>query len=145
MNRRSWPLLVAVALAVFASVDIARAETQVADGQKLNPPASGVVHWTRRSVDSTGTSAGRVDSAVIVYPARIPGTPSLVGGIYRADTSSRVLTMTSSGATVTADETAPPWGYSWTAGAVNDTFTTNEDTAVATTVLTNLPGFAPQR
>ena len=119
MNRRSWPLLVAVALAVFASVDIARAETQVADGQKLNPPASGVVHWTRRSVDSTGTTAGRVDSAVIVYPARIPGTPSLVGGIYRADTSSRAFSMTSDGCLLTS-ETSPAWGLNTTFWVVSN-------------------------
>lgn len=110
MSRRLWPRAAAVAgflitLAAFAQGN----PSEVRDGQKFNPAASGQRLYIRRTVDSTEASgfvhqAGRVDSAVIVYPPQVLPVPMLAGGVYRSDTSSRAFHTDNDGTLYTLEE-----------------------------------------
>jgi len=89
--------LLLAALAVLCGVQVASgAADQVRDGGSFSTPNCQRV-WVRRSVDSTGTSAGRRDSAVIICAPGVMPTPITVGGVYATDTTSRALRMDSNG------------------------------------------------
>lgn len=123
MSRRHWPPMVAVVLASLA-VLLAElpAAAQVRDGVKFNPAASGIRTYVRRSVDSTGTTAGKVDSAVLILPAQSMPMLQAVGGMYAADTTGRVLRFDASGNLLSseANKDRDNWSIP-TGGIINDT------------------------
>lgn len=94
--------LLLAALAVLCSVQAFAAADQVRDGDSFNTPNC-QRKYVRRTVDSTGTVAGRMDSAVVICAPNVMPTPLAVGGVYDTDTTSRVLRMTSTGALKTDD------------------------------------------
>ena len=97
MSRRSWWLLLAAVVCMVASFHSVRAADEVRSGTKFNPAASATRKWVRRTVDSTGTVAGALDSAVLVNPSQNMPVPVTIGGVYLSDTSSRALAMDASG------------------------------------------------
>ena len=126
MSRRSW-LPLAVVLLVMACSAVGWAGDEVRDGAKFNNPATGRVIFVKRWVDSTDTStgvvAGRIDSAVIVFPAKVLPLPLTIGGVVRADTSSKTLTLTSAGSLINDDASRDRDFKIWTT-PVSDTVST---------------------
>ena len=100
MSRRSW-LPLAVVLLVMACSALGWAGDEVRDGAKFNRPASGITLYKTR------TLTGVVDSAVTTYPAQVLPLPITVGGVVRSDTSSKALTLTTSGALQTTQMNRP--------------------------------------
>lgn len=90
MIRRNW-LPLAVLMLVMACPAVIWAADEVRDGAKFNNAASGYTGYVR------GVVSGRVDSAVTVLPAVVLPMPMTVGGIVRADTSSKAFTFDASG------------------------------------------------
>lgn len=83
--------LLLAALAVLCGAQMASgAADQVRDGESFNTPNC-VRLYVRRSVDSTGTVAGRKDSAVVVCSPNVMPTPMAVGGTDDSDTTSVVF------------------------------------------------------
>ena len=97
MSRRSWWLLLAAVVCMVASFHSVRAADEVRSGTKFNPAASPIRKFVRRSVDSTGTVAGALDSAVLIQPTQRMPVPVTMGGVYLSDTSSRVFATDNSG------------------------------------------------
>jgi len=67
------------------------------DGEQFNPAASPQWMLVRRTVDSTGTVAGRRDSAVWYGPIMKMPLTLMTGGIYSPDTSARTFRMDNDG------------------------------------------------
>ena len=88
-------LMTLAALAVLVAT-AAMAADEVRDGDSFNTPNC-VRKYVRRTVDSTGTTAGRLDSAVVTCAPNVMPTPLAVGGVYAGDTTSRVLRLDSDG------------------------------------------------
>lgn len=89
-------LLLLAALAVLCGAQAWADADQVRDGADFNTPNC-ARHYIRRTVDSTGTKAGRLDSAVVICAPQVMPTPMTVGGVYRPDTTSRALSLDSDG------------------------------------------------
>lgn len=89
-------LLLLAALAVLCGAQAWADADQVRDGADFNTPNC-ARHYIRRTVDSTGTKAGRIDSAVVICAPQVMPTPMTVGGVYRPDTTSRALSLDANG------------------------------------------------
>ena len=99
----------AAACLLVAGVALA---AQVPDGEKFNVPTSGQWRYVARTVDSTGTKAGRRDSFVYVTPVQYPSIPLTVGGVRRSDTTSFALGMTYEGYLQTSEANKDRDNYS---------------------------------
>lgn len=95
-------LMMLAALAVLCVVEAFAAADQVRDGESFNTPNC-QRKFVRRTVDSTGTVAGRMDSAVVICAPNVMPTPMTVGGVYDGDTTSRALRMNAGGKVYVVD------------------------------------------
>ena len=99
-------MLAALAAVVLAGTVYGEADTR-RDGTKFNPAQSPVRLYLVRTVDSTGTKAGRRDSVAWSNVVGQLPVPQTVGGVYDADTSSRAFRATNEGYLYILDANPP--------------------------------------